>query len=240
MSDPILTPEKSRAFLSKLAPFSMENPNLPWKNGWFEDLDVDVLYSFCRAFKPGRVLELGRGISTSIMREAAQKNTDCVVEHVSIDPQTYSNAGNVARLEGGTLRYVNAKTEEAVAPYVEWLEAGDLLFIDSSHSSQEQDYIVANVYPKLKMGVYVHHHDVMLHSPDWKTFCPIYGRGHQGATGEVAVLMAYLLSGENRLTCLHSNHLIAHDEAFLQVYRELSKFPESGVQFAGSLYSVVQ
>lgn len=41
------------------------------------------------------------------------------------------------------------------------LEAGDILFIDSSHTADEARYHRDRLLPRLKPGVWTHHHDIM-------------------------------------------------------------------------------
>ncbi|MEJ1939170.1 hypothetical protein WDZ92_53910, partial [Nostoc sp. NIES-2111] len=69
------------------------------------------------------------------------------------------------------------------------LDAGDILFVDSSHVAMpgtDVDRIVLDVLPRLKPGVIVHIHDILLpdpYPPEWEW------RGYNEQTVAGALLM---------------------------------------------------
>lgn len=66
----------------------------------------------------------------------------------------------------GKLLYEKNKAEtskEVDLSYFEQLEKGDILFIDSTHISKigsDVNYLLFEILPRLKKGVYIHFHDI--------------------------------------------------------------------------------
>jgi hypothetical protein len=128
-------------------------------NGQFEGGDAEFLYQFLRLKKPRRFIEVGCGHSSLIARDALQRNraegVECV--HTCIEPY------EAAWLEQAGLRVLRQKVEEVDPEFFQELQAGDVLFIDSSHMIRPQGDVLAlflQIIPTLKPGVYVHIHDI--------------------------------------------------------------------------------
>jgi hypothetical protein len=118
------------------------------------------------------VIEIGSGVSTAIMIAAARMN-DRPCKITCVDP--YSPLKDiddtVVQLE---VRRSYAQDLELTS--VSHLSAGDLLFVDSSHSlytGSEVHHLYLELLPQLAPGVIVHAHDIFLpfmHHPnvvDW-------------------------------------------------------------------------
>jgi hypothetical protein len=59
------------------------------------------------------------------------------------------------------VEYIQGRVEEVDLALFEELGAGDVLFIDSSHTTEEARYHVREILPRLAWGVVIHHHDVL-------------------------------------------------------------------------------
>lgn len=132
-----------------------------FENGSFESGDAEFLYQFVRLKKPKRVVEIGSGYSTLIVRDALTENRredpSRICEHVCIEPF------EMPWLEEAGVKTVRALVENVSMSLFESLDSGDLLFIDSSHVIRPQGDVLAEylrILPRLKVGVYVHIHDV--------------------------------------------------------------------------------
>ncbi len=129
-------------------------------NGPFDAGDAEFLYSMIRHLKPRRVFEVGSGSSTKIAHLAIERNAseaDGVVEHVCIEP--YENPW----LEQLGVRVIRERVENVGLDFFDQLEAGDLLFIDSSHIIRPQGDVLfeyLELLPRLSSGVFVHLHDI--------------------------------------------------------------------------------
>jgi predicted O-methyltransferase YrrM len=131
------------------------------ENDTFASGDADYLYGLIRLVKPRRVIEVGCGNSTRVMRAAEIKNQSenpqhrCV--HVCVEP--YENPW----LEDLGVQVLRQRVETLSLDQFGALEHGDLLFIDSSHIARpngDVTFEILEVLPVLKPGVLVHFHDI--------------------------------------------------------------------------------
>ena len=127
----------------------------------FGYIEAQALHGFVRGGKPRRVIEIGSGVSTYCMIEAASRNAaeGRPVSITCIEP--YPSRW----LSEAPVQLVRQRVE-AVSPSVfEALEAGDLLFVDSTHTVRtggDVMQIVLELLPRLRPGVVVHFHDIYL------------------------------------------------------------------------------
>ena len=138
-------------------------------NNFFKSPDAEILYLMVRSHAPRRIVEVGSGNSTRIIRQAIADG-GLSVTHVAIDPAPRSNiAALVDRM--ALARYEEAETEPLLAK----LGPGDILFIDSSHEVRIAND-VARLFcmglPALADGVIVHMHDVFLPFDYPESDCP--------------------------------------------------------------------
>ena len=129
------------------------------ENDYFNSPDAETLTAVVELYKPKNILEIGSGNSTRCFR-AALRELKLQAKIVSIDPnprlEIHTFADEVIRLplEGAK---VEGRSEK--------LEAGDILFIDSSHEIRTGNDVVElllNILPRLKPGVLIHIHDIFL------------------------------------------------------------------------------
>ncbi len=143
-------------------------------NGYFDQADADVLYLMVRSAKPKRVLEIGCGQSTRVTRQAIIDGA-LDTRLSAIDPFPRKDIDHL-------VDDFTPSIAEAVDPEVYTsLEAGDILFIDSSHQvrmSNDVAHLFCKIIPSLKPGVLIHVHDVFLPYEYPKRFfydCPAWG-----------------------------------------------------------------
>lgn len=130
-------------------------------NGSFESGDAEYFYQVLRATKPRRLFEIGSGHSTLMARRALDRNrredSACTCEHVCVEPY------EMPWLERTGARIVRTRVETLPRAFWRELQAGDLLFIDSSHVIRPQGdvlYEYLELLPSLSPGVLVHVHDI--------------------------------------------------------------------------------
>jgi hypothetical protein len=123
-------------------------------------VDGMTLYMMIRELKPARYLEVGSGLSTYYCSLAARKNQaeGRPVEIRCIEPYPFPALSRIPQIQ------INVKKVQEV-PLEEFakLEADDVLFIDSSHAlkvGSDVAYLIMEVVPSLKPGVYIHIHDI--------------------------------------------------------------------------------
>lgn len=123
---------------------------------------VDALLTFCmlRHLKPARYLEIGSGLSTYYAWQAALRNREdgAPCELTCIDPYA---GPNLARLQG--VQLVRRPVQDVEPEFFAQLQAGDVLFIDSTHVVKldgDVPYLYLEVVPRLNPGVTIHSHDI--------------------------------------------------------------------------------
>ncbi|MBA3963703.1 MAG: class I SAM-dependent methyltransferase [Chthoniobacterales bacterium] len=128
-------------------------------NGRFERLDPLIAYCMVRHFQPRRIIEVGGGYSTLLLSLAASKNGETSLTCIEPYPEDF-----LLTMSGLEVLH-KKKVQEMALSFFERLEAGDLLFIDSSHVVRiggDVNFLFQEILPRLKPGVIVHLHDIFL------------------------------------------------------------------------------
>jgi len=126
-------------------------------------IESQVLHCVCRSVKPKRVIEVGCGISTACMLHAVRLNSsegspECRLTCVEPFP-----ASSLSEMQG--IELVPSMVQTLPLSFFDQLQAGDILFIDSTHTVKTGSdvlYLYLEVLPRLKPGVLVHIHDIFL------------------------------------------------------------------------------
>lgn len=136
--------------------------NFYYNNEFFAPGDAEFLYAMIRYYRPRRIIEVGSGNSTLMMINAISANRldspDYVCDLTCIEP--YESLW----LEQRGVSVLRKRVEEIDVEFFSVLEAGDILFIDSSHVIKPQGdilYLYLQILPLLRSGVFVHIHDIM-------------------------------------------------------------------------------
>lgn len=134
---------------------------------WFPGLDGALAYALTRLRRPRRIVEIGSGHSTRFLA-AAIRDEGLDTRLHSIDPKPRRE------IDGLCAAVTRAPLSRAHDGLITGLEAGDFLFIDSSHVAQpgtDADRLIGELLPTLAPGVVVHIHDVFLpfgYPADWR------------------------------------------------------------------------
>jgi hypothetical protein len=142
--------------------FERGGSRFSYANGFFGPGDADALYCMVRLLRPRRFVEVGAGVSTLVAAAALERNAaegdGC--DHVCIEPY------EAPWLEAlGGVRVQRTRVEDVPGQVFEELTAGDILFIDSSHTVRPGGdvlYELLEILPRLAAGVSIHFHDVFL------------------------------------------------------------------------------
>ncbi len=134
-------------------------------NATFEAVDAELLYAMIRAAHPSRVIELGSGYSTLLIHMACRQNARDGIDtsHHAFDPYPRERIFGGEFGEPTRLRMIPA-TEVPLDEFKR-LQAGDVLFVDTTHTvklASDANFIVLEVLPVLRPGVVVHFHDIFL------------------------------------------------------------------------------
>ncbi len=127
------------------------------ENGWFPSPDSELYAAMLGDLRPDRIVEVGGGFSTRVARAAIAWH-GLPTRITVIDPEPRVEVS--ADADEVILRGI-----EEVRPSDLGLEAGDVLFIDSSHRVRPEwdvAHLYTRVVPTLPVGTVVHVHDVFL------------------------------------------------------------------------------
>jgi hypothetical protein len=140
-----------------------------WDAGPFPRGDATLYYCLVRHLRPRRVVEVGAGWSSLILRRALEANGDAAhVTLVEPDPNC-----DVLRNLPPAWELIETQVQFAGFDCFEALRSGDVLFYDGSHcvhTGSDVNWIFFNVLPRLSAGVWIHVHDLMWpwdYPPEW-------------------------------------------------------------------------
>jgi Methyltransferase domain len=181
-------------------------------NPMYGPMDAHILYAMLRLESPKRVLELGSGYSTLVIQQALSRNpSPC--EHVLVDPHPSPLVSSLPAVEVRTESAASTPKELFVS-----LDAGDVLFVDTSHVVRpggEVVRLVLELLPTLAAGVVVHFHDIYRPYEYPRVFYDVFNVHWQ----EQYLLQAFLAFNERyRVVC--PNHALwrRHRERMLHTF----------------------
>lgn len=126
----------------------------------YPQFDARTLYYMLREHKPRRYLEIGSGLSTYYASMAAARNKadGKPLGITCVEPYPFDRLRSLPDFE-----LVEGFVQDVPLSTFDKLEAGDVLFIDSSHAlkiDSDVAFLFMEVVPRVKPGVFVHIHDV--------------------------------------------------------------------------------
>lgn len=129
-------------------------------DGGYGEIEAEVLFAFIATRQPRRIRQIGCGVSTAVILAAADK-AGYRPEIICIEP--YPSAYLRDAEKRGRIRLVAEPAQLVDCEAIADLDAGDLLFVDSTHAvkpGSEVNYLIHEVLPRLRSGVWVHFHDI--------------------------------------------------------------------------------
>jgi len=130
------------------------------EDGGFGPVEAEFLHCFIKFYKPQKIVQVGCGVSTSIILNASSE-----INHspkvTCIEP--YPGQSLIRKNNKKEISLIIKNAQEVDAEVYTALGKGDLLFIDSTHTvkpGSEVNYLLFEILPGLKKGVYLHFHDI--------------------------------------------------------------------------------
>ncbi len=196
--------EKQLAMVRLIAQYAQELRDVPvdppqnvplsyyWNNDFWRSVDAFVHYALLRWAKPARVVEIGCGWSSLLLKRAllSTESHDSIKTAVhQVEP--YPRAEIMASLPS---HWTLDETVLQRAPLTEFerLQKGDVLFYDGSHvarTASDVNWFFFEVLPRVAPGVIVHVHDIFWPADYPETW--IFDRGQ--TWNEQYVLQAFLM-----------------------------------------------
>ena len=195
-----------------------------WDNRVFQYADAFALYAMVRRLRPRRWIEIGSGFSSAVLLDTLDRHPEIQTETLFIDPDSNRVDALLRESDRRRCEYLQQRVQDVPLARFEQLEAGDVLFIDSSHVSKigsDVNWLFFEVVPRLPRGVYVHVHDI---PPDFE-----YPRAWVDAGwawNESYLLRAFLMFNPAFRIELHPAYLAERDP--LRCMRMLPECPGVG------------
>jgi predicted O-methyltransferase YrrM len=130
------------------------------QGGGYGPIEAEVLHAFILRHQPKKIVQIGCGVSTSVILRAAGL-AGYRPELVCIEP--YPSAFLMRAAAARRITLVKERAQSVRRDVLTNLASGDLIFVDSTHSvapGSEVNRIILDVLPRLGAGVFVHFHDI--------------------------------------------------------------------------------
>ncbi len=191
----------------ELAPFVgelEEGEGFVFDNTLYEHGDAEIAYAVVRWAGPHRVVELGSGYSTMVLRAAAKANeADGLPTSVQTNdpsPRDDLGLGEVER----------RRAQDIPVSELQELGDGDVLFVDTTHVVKlggDVNHVVLDLLPALAPGVLVHFHDIWLPYEYHRALTRFHG-----VHWNEQYLLQALLSGNPGFEVLFATHAVSIEQ----------------------------
>lgn len=134
-----------------------------FENDFFSYGDAIALHCMIRHVKPKRVIEVGSGFSSCVTLDTNDRFFDGQIACTFIEPYPDTLLSLVSDADLGRVKLLRNRVQDVDVQVFRQLEAGDILFIDSTHVSKvgsDVNRLLFQVLPALNDGVVVHVHDI--------------------------------------------------------------------------------
>ncbi|ACK66071.1 conserved hypothetical protein [Rippkaea orientalis PCC 8801] len=144
-----------------------------FENGFYSYSDAIFLYCMIRYTQPQKIIEIGSGYSSCIMLDTNQLFLNNRASCTFIEPYP-DRLFSLVKSENNTqFNLIEKPLQDVDIELFQELSANDILFIDSTHVSKvnsDVNYILFDILPSLKSGVFIHFHDIFYpfeYPKDW-------------------------------------------------------------------------
>jgi predicted O-methyltransferase YrrM len=132
-------------------------------NSWFPAADGLYLHLMLRHERPKQVIEVGSGFSSLVMLDTNERFFENRMRLTFVEPNPKRLLSRLRPGDAQRAQIVRRRVQDVEQSLFCELDAGDILFVDSSHVSKvgsDVNYLLFSVLPQLAPGVLVHFHDV--------------------------------------------------------------------------------
>ena len=134
-----------------------------YRNDWFGYSDAIFLYCFLRKYTPKKIVEVGSGFSSAVMLDSIDLVYTRRPEITFIEQNPDRLISLLKEGDRQQIKLIDDRIHNVPGDVFLTLEAGDLLFVDSSHvvkCGSDLQLLMFEILPYLQPGVFVHFHDV--------------------------------------------------------------------------------
>jgi len=136
--------------------FAFHNPSYSWG-------DAIILFCMIRELRPRRILEIGSGHTSALILDTNERYFDGGIECTFIEPFPELLRSLLKPADLLSAKIIDCQLQDVDLALFTRLQAGDILFIDSSHVAKAGSDVLtlfANILPQLRVGTFIHFHDV--------------------------------------------------------------------------------
>jgi predicted O-methyltransferase YrrM len=185
--------------------YAFDNPNYSWGDG-------SSLHAMLRHHRPKRIIEIGSGWSSACMIDTVEHYLGGACSVTFVDPYPA-----LARelISAGRAQYFEKRVQDVPLEMFKELEAGDIVFIDSSHvlrTGSDVCFELFEILPCLRTGVLVHIHDMF-----WPFEYPrAWAVDENRSWNELYAVRAFLTDNANWRIILFNDYLARFERPMLE------------------------
>ncbi len=199
------------------------------ENLFYDFADGCIFQAMLRLHAPKRLIEIGSGFSSACAIDTIDRFLNGACEVTFIEPQPERLLGLLGERARGT-RFINAPVQAVPPAVFEKLQAGDFLFIDSSHvlrTGSDVCFELFEILPRLAPDVIVHIHDI-----HWPFEYPANWILQQNRSyNEAYAVRAFLIDNPHWNIVYFSDYFARFERARVE-----ETFPNTNGKFGGSLW----
>jgi len=204
-------PSNQAEAMVRNARFHLDNP-------FFNGFDAFAYIGMLRHFKPRRVVEVGSGFTSALALDVRDKFLSPAPEFTFIEPFSERLVSLLRGEDKSKEKIIQNIVQKVSFEVFLNLKKGDILFIDSSHVSKvgsDVNYLLLDVLPRLRKGVFIHIHDIF-----WPFEYP-KAWFDEGRSWTEAYLLRGILDHSSRYNILYFNSYLSKNHPEV-----ISKLPE--------------
>lgn len=134
-----------------------------FENRFYSYTDAIFLYAMIRHYRPKQIIEAGSGYSSSVMLDTNELFFGNRISLMFIEPYPDRLNRLLKEKDLASTTLIQRNIQQVPLSVFETLEAGDILFVDSTHvakTGSDVNYIFFEILPRLNNGVLIHFHDI--------------------------------------------------------------------------------
>jgi predicted O-methyltransferase YrrM len=192
--------------------YRYDNPSYSYADGIF-------LHTMLRYVRPGRVIEVGSGYTSALMLDTSEHFLDNRLSCSFIEPHPELLLSLISETDRRKARVIQSRLQDVDLGVFDELEAGDILFVDSTHVSKvnsDVNRLFFEILPRLKPGTLIHLHDVF---PAFEY--PLEWLRSGRAWNEQYVLRAFLQFNASFTIKLFGNHMVERYPGWFRTHMPL-------------------
>lgn len=134
-----------------------------YNNSAFSTFDSNIYFAMLLAYHPKKIIEIGSGYSSACALDVIEHYLKDTVNITFIEPYPDLLFSLLKTRDNQDINILPIPVQKVDVKLFQELDAGDILFIDSTHilkTGSDVHYELLDILPALKSGVIIHIHDI--------------------------------------------------------------------------------